>query len=271
MVTLEDLLAPVGRRRFDDEFNDRKAGKLVEHGVAPYEHRAANRDSYFVTLENDKGQRHTTWGVDLERAMKDAAQEIGAKIGLGHAGSETVQLPNGKTAERNSWKVHGADELAFKALGDRLGRSGVKETTLDYTKDFAGRRGIAEQIGIRSEIEVDRAAMQRQDQRSPAAHPAREQQDRDAVETGVHDERLRLQVGPVRGREDPGSDRSDNRQQAKRRKRQNRNGGLFHDGSIIQVSPSERSEESRSKPVGQAEAPRIGRVGDAQHVHDVGG
>ncbi|MCZ7854915.1 MULTISPECIES: Ti-type conjugative transfer relaxase TraA [Agrobacterium] len=200
-----------------DEFNDRKAGKLVEHGVAPYEHRAANRDSYFVTLENDKGQRHTTWGVDLERAMKDAAQEIGAKIGLGHAGSETVQLPNGKTAERNSWKVHGADELAFKALGDRLGRSGVKETTLDYTKDFAGRRGIAEQIGIRSEIEVDRAAMQRQDQRSPAAHPAREQQDRDAVETGVHDERLRLQVGPVRGREDPGSDRSDNRQQAKRR------------------------------------------------------
>lgn len=200
-----------------DEFTDRKAGRLVEHGKAPYENNPKNRDSYFVTLENDNGQKHTTWGVDLERALKDAAPEIGAKIGLEHAGSETVQLPDGKTAERNSWNVHGANELAFKALEDRLSRSGVKETTLDYTKDFAGRRGIAEKIGIRSEIEVDRVPMQRQDQRSLAANPAREHQGRLAVETGVHDERLRLQAGPVRGREDPGSDRSDDRQQAKRR------------------------------------------------------
>lgn len=206
-----------------DEFADRKAGqtlaqgRLVEHGKAPYENDLKNRDSYFVTLENDKGQKHTTWGVDLERAMKDAAPEIGAKIGLEHAGSETVQLPGGKGATRNSWKVYGADELAFKALEDRLSRSGVKETTLDYTKDFAGRRGIAEQIGVRSEIEVDRFTMRRQDQRSLAANPAREHQGRLAVETGVHDERLRLQAGPVRGREDPGSDRSDDRQQSNRR------------------------------------------------------
>ncbi len=195
-----------------DEFTDRKAGqtlapgRLVEHGKAPYENDPKNRDSYFVTLENDRGQQHTTWGVDLERAMKDAAPEIGAKIGLEHAGSETVRLPDGKTAERNSWKVHGADELAFKALEDRLSRSGVKETTLDYTRDFANRRGIAEKIGIRSEIEVDRAAMQRQDQRSPAAHLTREHQDRGAVETGVHDERLRLQTGPDRKPEGPAQD-----------------------------------------------------------------
>ncbi len=36
----------------------------------------------------------------------------------------------------------------------RLSRSGVKETTLDYTRDFAERRGIAEQMGVRSEIEI---------------------------------------------------------------------------------------------------------------------
>ncbi|CDZ41633.1 Ti-type conjugative transfer relaxase TraA [Neorhizobium galegae bv. officinalis] len=200
-----------------DEFTDRKAGKLVEHGVAPYEHKAGNRDSYFVTLENDKGQKHTTWGVDLERAMKDASPEIGARIGLEHAGSETVQLPDGKTAERNSWKVHGADELVFKALEDRLSRSGVKETTLDYTQDFAGRRGIAEQVGIRSEITLDHAAMQRQHHRSPAAHPAREHQDRLAVETGVHDERLRLQDGSERQSKGSGLDPGDDRQQSQRR------------------------------------------------------
>ncbi|MDW5318410.1 Ti-type conjugative transfer relaxase TraA [Rhizobium sp. PL01] len=140
-----------------EEFSDRKAGRLVEHGTAPYENTPGNRDSYFVTLENDKGEKHTTWGVDIKRAMSEAKPEIGAKIGLEHGGSETVRLPDGQTVERNSWKVHSADELAFKQLEERLSRSGVKETTLDYTRDlgerrFAERRGMAEQPGICSEI-----------------------------------------------------------------------------------------------------------------------
>ncbi|NEJ64901.1 Ti-type conjugative transfer relaxase TraA [Rhizobium ruizarguesonis] len=159
-----------------DEFTGRRAGqrlapgRLVEHGKASYENNPKNRDSYFVTLENDRGQQHTVWGVDLERPMRDAAPEIGAKIGLEYTGSEAVQLPNDKTAERNSWKVHGADELAFKALEDRLSRSGAKETTLDYAKDFANRqfaerRGIAEQVGIRSEIALSSAGELRQNPR----------------------------------------------------------------------------------------------------------
>jgi hypothetical protein len=44
-------------------------------------------------------------------------------------------------------------------------------------------------------------------------------------------------------------------QQEERCKRQDRYGVLFHDAVSIQVSLRERSEESRSKPVGQAEAP----------------
>ncbi|NTJ35912.1 Ti-type conjugative transfer relaxase TraA [Agrobacterium rhizogenes] len=137
-----------------DEFTDRKAGKLVEHGVAPYEHKEGNRDSYFVTLENAKGERSTTWGVDLERAMKEAAPEIGATIGLRHEGSEPVRLPDGTETHRNAWKVQEASELAYAQLESRLSRSGAKETTLDYAKDFAERRGIAEAFGVRSEIEL---------------------------------------------------------------------------------------------------------------------
>ena len=136
-----------------DEFTDRRAGRLVEHGTAPYENKPGNCDSYFVTLETDAGKKNTIWGVDLERAMKEAAPHPGDKIGLEHRGSETVRLPDGQTAERNSWKVHGADALAYKQLENRLSRSGAKETTLDYTRDFAERRGIAEQMGVRSEIE----------------------------------------------------------------------------------------------------------------------
>lgn len=135
-----------------DEFTN--AGRLVEHGAAPYEHDPQKSDSYFVTLENDKGEQRTLWGVDLERAMKEAAPEIGEKIGLQHEGSIPVTLPDGTQTHRNTWKVQDAGELAYSQLERRLSRSGVKETTLDYTRDFAERRGIAEQMGVRSEIEI---------------------------------------------------------------------------------------------------------------------
>lgn len=137
-----------------DDFTDRHAGRLVEHGAAPFEHKAGNRPSYFVTLENDKGERRTTWGVDLERAMSEAAPEIGEKIGLQHIGATPVTLPDGTETQRNAWKVRDAGDLAYEQLERRLSRSGAKETTLDYTRDFAERRGIAESLGIRSEIEV---------------------------------------------------------------------------------------------------------------------
>jgi Ti-type conjugative transfer relaxase TraA len=130
------------------------AGRLVEHGAAPFEHKEGNSESYFVTLENAKGEKRTLWGVDLERAMQDAAPEIGDKIGLQHLGSTSVTLPDGTQTHRNAWKVQDAGELAYSQLERRLSRSGVKETTLDYTRDFAERRGIAEQMGVRSEIEI---------------------------------------------------------------------------------------------------------------------
>ena len=158
-----------------DEFADRQAGRLIEHGAAPYEHQQGNSQSYFVTLENDKSQKHTVWGVDLERAMKEPGAEVGDKIGLEHRGSEPVRFPDGTMAERNSWKVRDAGEIAYRQMENRLSRSGVKETTLDYTSDiperqFAERRGIAERMGVCSEIEIpdDRAAELRPDRESTA-------------------------------------------------------------------------------------------------------
>ncbi len=135
------------------------AGRLVEHGAAPFEHDPQKSGSYFVTLENAKGEQRTLWGVDLERAMKEVGPEIGDRIGLQHLGSTPVTLPDGTETHRNAWKVQDARELAYDQLERRLSRSGVKETTLDYTRDFAERqfaerRGIAEQMGVRSEIEI---------------------------------------------------------------------------------------------------------------------
>jgi Ti-type conjugative transfer relaxase TraA len=198
------------------------SGRLVEHGSAPFEHKLGNRESYFVTLEDARGVRHTTWGVDLERAMKEAEPAIGAVIGLKHEGSVPVVLPDGTETHRNAWSVQDAAELAYGQLEQRLSRSGVKETTLDYARDFAERRGIAEAFGIRSEIEVPTELLRERSSersnvrplgaeqetaqiglsRSDNSHhretvPLGRQQDRLSVEHSVDEERARLAAGPA--------------------------------------------------------------------------
>ncbi len=110
----------------------RGGGRLVEHGRAPFENQSGKRESYFVTLADEKGQRRTVWGVDLERVMKDAAPEIGDRIALEVTGQEAVTLPDGTTAHRNTWATIGADDLAYKQLERQLSRDGSKEISLDY-------------------------------------------------------------------------------------------------------------------------------------------
>ena len=189
------------------------AGRLVDHGVAPYEHNPQSRDSYFVTLENDKGDQRTVWGVDLKRAMRDASPEIGDRIGLQHEGATPVTLPDGTKAERNAWRVIKGDELAYQKLAGRLSRSGAKETTLDYISDFAERRGITsdswiardrgigKELGVRSEIKFASARDERQEVLSRAAHPVWEQQDPPSERQQVYEERAGDLAGPGR-RED---------------------------------------------------------------------
>ncbi|MRH98810.1 Ti-type conjugative transfer relaxase TraA, partial [Agrobacterium tumefaciens] len=196
------------------------AGRLVDHGVAPYEHHRQARENYFVTLENDKGDQRTVWGVDLKRAMRDASPAIGDRIGLQHEGATPVTLPDGTQAERNAWRVVKGDALAYQQLTSRLSRSGAKETTLDYISAFAERRGIAsdpgiasdqwitsdrwigQEFGVRSEIELASAQDERQEVLSRAAHLQREQQDRRSERQQVYEERAGDLAGPVH-REDP--------------------------------------------------------------------
>jgi len=180
------------------EFTDKRAGRLVAHGVAPYEHKAGNRDSYFVTLENANGERSTTWGVDLGRAMAEASPEIGATIGLRHEGAVPVTLPDGTQTHRNGWRVQDVAELAYDQLESRLSRSGAKETTLDYARDFAERRGIAEAIGVRSEIDLGDAAIKGHEAPSLAGSTAGAVQDRSHSERSAYEERTPSQADPER-------------------------------------------------------------------------
>ena len=80
-------------------------------------------------------------------------------------------------AAREEFKGRGADQSPMEALTARLGRDGSKETTLDYAKEFSARRGIAEQLGVGSEIDATRQAEPRREkpERETAA-PAAQQE-----------------------------------------------------------------------------------------------
>ncbi|OQM74096.1 Ti-type conjugative transfer relaxase TraA [Manganibacter manganicus] len=260
-----------------DEFTSRQAGqtlasgRLVEHGAAPYEHRQGNSQSYFVTLENDKGEHRTTWGVDLERAMNERAPEIGDRIGLQHMGSEPVRLPDGQTVERHSWKARDAGELAYSQLESRLSRSGVKESTLDYTRDFAERRGIAEQMGIRSEIEIPRERERENLSQSERSVPASlgieggGDEGRDQAREAASADRLRSPVEKNKGedlradpRKDPAQERDDDRQQRQRR-------NPFEGLKLGRGAAAERPQQDRADEKG----PQIDQKGPEQAERQV--
>lgn len=71
---------------------NRLAGTVVEHGKAPYENNPENRESYYVTLENSDGEKSTTWGVDLERAMTEREVKEGDKVELENLGRQPVTV-----------------------------------------------------------------------------------------------------------------------------------------------------------------------------------
>lgn len=185
-----------------------KTEVLVAHGKAPFENQAGNSESYFVTTQDASGQKSTAWGVDLERAMREAAPAIGSQVGLERKGSEAVRLPDGRQVDRQSWTVHNDRDLARQQMESCLSRSGAKETTLDYTAAYAERRGLAERLGIRSDIELPREAQARtedlgrkktvQDLGAQIVVSSTEQVRRDIVPASASGDRQQLgQVAPL--------------------------------------------------------------------------
>jgi Ti-type conjugative transfer relaxase TraA len=83
----------------------------------------------------------------------------------------------------------GRDEFGnLQGLSERLGRAGLKETTLDYARDFAEQRGLADRLGVSSEIVVpgraeSDAQRAKESDREGAARPSELSAEGDARET----------------------------------------------------------------------------------------
>ncbi|HDR9868666.1 TPA: DNA primase [Burkholderia cenocepacia] len=100
------------------DFPRRYVGELREHGGAPYQHNPARSDSYYVVFRDEAGVDQVVWGVDLERAVREANAKIGQQVALENLGKRlvTVRTPilndegrvigeEEKAVHRNTWQV----------------------------------------------------------------------------------------------------------------------------------------------------------------------
>ncbi|WP_081074736.1 LPD7 domain-containing protein [Burkholderia cepacia] len=118
--TSESPIPEVNRNGANDEADAprRYIGELREHGGAPYQHNPARSDSYYVVFRDEAGTDQVVWGVDLERAVREANAEIGQQVTLDNLGKRfvTVRVPildeegrvigeDEKDVYRNTWQV----------------------------------------------------------------------------------------------------------------------------------------------------------------------
>ncbi|MEX3916414.1 LPD7 domain-containing protein [Paraburkholderia sp. BR10872] len=120
----------------ENEERQRYAGKLVEHGGAPYQHNPARSDSYYVVYRDAGGADHVVWGVDLARAVAESGALAGQQVTLQNLRRHLVSVAvpvidergnvtgeAEKEVYRNTWQV---DVVGQERTHSRPGAVGEK-------------------------------------------------------------------------------------------------------------------------------------------------
>ena len=161
-------------------------GELVGIGEAKFRpNEESANESPYADVKTDDGVVHRVWGVSLPRAIEKGGVDVGDTVTLRKDGVEhvTVKIPfvhpetskknfDERDVERNVWTAEQVENAEvrrerieqeshrpelFRQLVDRLSRSGVKSTTLDYESeagyqaqvvDFARRRNMEHAIEL---------------------------------------------------------------------------------------------------------------------------
>lgn len=130
------------------------AGKVLEHGVAPYNHDPKEKPNYFVKMQTDKGEE-TVWGVDLKRAMTESKVKAGDDVKLQYQGKTPVTVESIKrdqagkaigsekiTVNRNQWNVQKSEKAQVAEA--------VASALIDAkVKDPAQREALKAAVGAR--------------------------------------------------------------------------------------------------------------------------
>lgn len=83
---------------------------LVAHGVAPYQNKPKEKQSYFVTLSNGD----TQWGKGLEDAIEQSGAKVGDAVNLTRTGKRNVTVTN--VVRDDDGKVISADPIEAKRV-----------------------------------------------------------------------------------------------------------------------------------------------------------
>lgn len=67
-------------------------GLVIEHGAAPYQNDKKNNPNYYLTIQNDKGEKETVWGVDLGRAVNESGVKTGEMATIRYLGNKPVNV-----------------------------------------------------------------------------------------------------------------------------------------------------------------------------------
>lgn len=171
------------------------SGRVLDHGVSPYNHDPEEKTNYFVKLATDKGEQ-TVWGVDLKRAMANSKAKNGDVVRLEFQGQKPVTVTalerdnTGKVigskvidTHRNTWDVQKSDRAK---VVEAVAAEVLKEKVKDPKQRAAIMKAISERLEQREKAGkvpsvpvYDKQAPSRQKQ----AERTRAQVDRNAERT----------------------------------------------------------------------------------------
>ena len=84
-------------------------GKIVSHGEAPFEFDEGNKESYYIELEKQNGEKKFVWGIGLKSALENSGHKIDDQVQLSVTGKEQVKTQDKKgnwiEAERLGWSI----------------------------------------------------------------------------------------------------------------------------------------------------------------------
>jgi len=140
------------------------AGRLVDHGPAPYQHQPKQPMSYYARIETERGDREI-WGVDLERAFRQSLSTpgLGDEVGVRAIGRDPVMVraprfdSEGKEVGQSELAVH-RNQWSVEKMEFLKRRSAMAEVFRDAAVNAAeGVRQFPELEGSYLQLQLARA------------------------------------------------------------------------------------------------------------------
>jgi len=176
---------PVASKAKTDE--DRLlVGRLIDYGRATYKHDPHESMSYYLKIDTGRGER-TVWGVDLERAFREAQTrpQLGDEIGVRRRGHEPVVVNanerdgDGRVigqkpldTHRNQWIVEKSEHFASASTRSTADTGGARplstEAQLKAAEAFA-RQKIRDPEDQKRFVEQVAQRLRKPDVQKPAA------------------------------------------------------------------------------------------------------